>query len=442
MPIKFSGLAFSMLILQLSMLADATTSTWLGWKDAAGGLVMIDVMVPPPATAGTYYCTLQWNAGREGGGYAGLQRGGGGYNKHVHFSLWNSQSGTAITEVYRNKSSGYEVKFEPFGGEGTGMKCYWVFPWEDGKWYTHVVKTWEQNNKSYFGEWFRDYYSGLWYHVFTMAYPLKGVLLGATSSFLEDFGGGGSREVHEKNGYKLSAGKWIPLLAANWWANGSATNANGGVKNDEFFMATGGNTQNTIGSNTSLKVMQPAEPTLVKQMPSSFKLDVVGGKFKTTWEPNFRHSPPFSFKLEVFDNIEYGGTPVYTKEIMDPAAVSDEGGTAGSVKYYGRLTITDIFEKISVVKTTDALGIVPGYRELGIKAFVASKTLVLQNNDSKIQNMDLSIFNLSGEQVFQKTNILQSHSNFTVPVSNWNPGVYLILLKGKKVLSTLRVTIP
>ncbi|MEC8225639.1 MAG: hypothetical protein VX010_05755, partial [Pseudomonadota bacterium] len=54
---------------------DRAPSVWLRFNDnAAGDIIMQDVYIPAKGlTPYTYYSVLNWNAGMEGGGYAGIQ---------------------------------------------------------------------------------------------------------------------------------------------------------------------------------------------------------------------------------------------------------------------------------------------------------------------------------------------------------------------------------
>jgi len=175
---------------------------WVGYRDPRGSMTVVEVMVPY-ATLSTYYCTLQWNAGAEGGGYAGLQCTGSEERKHVHFSLWDPGNHQPIEPVHNYNN---EVNFERFGGEGTGNKSMWPFTWMDGSWYTMAIKVWDVGQSTHWGLWFRDVDNDRWYHVFTMKYPISGVRLSSIAGFLEDFGNTPhlSMEYRIRKGWKLT----------------------------------------------------------------------------------------------------------------------------------------------------------------------------------------------------------------------------------------------
>lgn len=75
------------------------------------------VRVASPSPLYTYYCTMQWNAGMEGGGYCGIQEHPNGRN--FIFSIWDPVSSN---ESIRAAYLGDGTQVENFGGEGTGLK--------------------------------------------------------------------------------------------------------------------------------------------------------------------------------------------------------------------------------------------------------------------------------------------------------------------------------
>ena len=105
-------------------LADYADSVWLDYQEGlttSGDVIMTDIRVEE-TTLYTYYAGLVWNHG-----YMGLQRGGGPYFKHVHFSLWDPPHGGFAEVVWAADG----VVTERFGGEGTGWKSVWPFDWEE-----------------------------------------------------------------------------------------------------------------------------------------------------------------------------------------------------------------------------------------------------------------------------------------------------------------------
>ena len=69
----------------------------------------------------TYFSVIQFY----NGGYCGIQQRES--DKIAIFSLWNDDQGKHDAELV---SKHQRAIVEPFGGEGTGLKCICPFPWE------------------------------------------------------------------------------------------------------------------------------------------------------------------------------------------------------------------------------------------------------------------------------------------------------------------------
>jgi hypothetical protein len=146
-------------------------------------------------TAATYFEMTGWDAGGPGGGYLGIQDGGGSCDeggtgaKNYVFSLWDAPSGAQSVVVYANPT-GVTCRF---GGEGTGIHYLnFAMPWQLNFWYQFVVRTWNYNSATYFGFWSFDESAGIWTHHATFAYPAPNtVMTGDESAFFEYFGPNG-----------------------------------------------------------------------------------------------------------------------------------------------------------------------------------------------------------------------------------------------------------
>ena len=119
---------------QANTVEDRAASIWFNFNDVGrGNTIMQDVYVPSNGlTKYTYYSVLNWNAGMEGGGYAGIQDHPDGRN--YIFSIWDPRSSSKpIVARYL----GHGTESENFGGEGTGLKT-WNFDlgWQANQWYT------------------------------------------------------------------------------------------------------------------------------------------------------------------------------------------------------------------------------------------------------------------------------------------------------------------
>ncbi|WP_300359186.1 discoidin domain-containing protein [uncultured Pseudoalteromonas sp.] len=239
---------------QANTVEDRAASIWFNFNDVGrGNTIMQDVYVPSNGlTKYTYYSVLNWNAGMEGGGYAGIQDHPDGRN--YIFSIWDPRSSSKpIVARYL----GHGTESENFGGEGTGLKT-WNFDlgWQANQWYTLVAKAWPVGSHTHFGYWVHDQAAGEWSHLVTMDYPVADVRFETTTgSFVEDwwYSGENARTVRLKNGHKkLENGSWIGFDSANFSVvqhqpkRNYDNNYDASANLSYFTMTTGGTTSPTL----------------------------------------------------------------------------------------------------------------------------------------------------------------------------------------------------
>jgi hypothetical protein len=203
-------------------------------------LAMQDITVDV-ATDGTYWCVLQWD-----GGYMGLQQGGSGYTKHVHFSVWDPP-GTSLSMV---TSLNPNTRGGRFGGEGTGVVTYYPFLWETDVTYTLAVTVGAVPGGAEYKGFFYDPARGYWIFLASIFRPGATPQLGSASSFLEDFGATsdiGLSGLYGNAWLELSDGTWFnPTWLYFNVSLGAAGQViyDGTVVGDAFRLATGGATVN------------------------------------------------------------------------------------------------------------------------------------------------------------------------------------------------------
>ncbi|GEM_PF-2657217 len=334
------------------------------YSDPAGTVLLRDVTVTTE-TPGTYYCALGW-FGTDG--YAGLQmtpgqRGNDGktFYKHLHFSLWDTPTNQAIPMIWKRP----EVVVDGFGGEGTGVKSMWPFDWKVGETYTIALKTWDTGPaQTAWGMWFRDGAKNQWYRTATWGYPKAGITIPAgTYSFLEDYlGTNQTREMRVGPSWKKNlAGKWVGIK------NCSARERDGlpawnaavaGAAGDAFMVRTGGSTQATIVSGATLTSDFADAPTLSGQTPT-LTAEYQAGALTAAWKVDSSKSPPFAYKLEVFNTPQMTGASLGTEERTDPSALRD---TVANLhlpdgNYTARLTLIDIFDEKSTATAAFTVGV-------------------------------------------------------------------------------------
>lgn len=334
--------------------AESADACYLGYPDCGiDGDMLIGRVQIPYATLRTYYCLLHWNAGQEGGGYCGLQRGGfgsaGEIFKHFHYSIWNSASSPdSIRTIYRDEMT----YIDPFGGEGTGKKCLWPFEWVDGDWYTLATRIWHQGGETRFGFWVRDEQSLRWYHVVSLGYPVDDVwFYGCTGAFLEDFGQSAEEErrMHSRGGWKRSTQlAWVPYDSVRFGSAGTHGAHNGGEEDDYCFMEAGGTIEPEISDGTWLHL--PNHPPIPELGTPGIDnvtafLDAEVESVQVTWYLSELSSPQYEYRVSVVKNADrpalvqqrYSDTSPSTRSIKFSSAEIDTATTTIGV------SIVDIF---------------------------------------------------------------------------------------------------
>ena len=340
---------------------DRAPSLWLKYQDNFQGDILINtIRVQSPSPLYTYYCTLQWNSGQEGGGYCGIQEHPDGRN--FIFSLWDSNvSSDPVTTSYTH--SGTQV--ESFGGEGTGLKS-WNFDigWNTDQWYSFVTRVWDENSHTLFGYWVFNHSSEEWYHLVTMDYPVVNVRFSSTTgSFLEDWLGNGfnTREVHHKEGWKRKTSdlSWdsfnsslFERVSPDAGAANYIDNYDGGTVNEYYFMKSGGSVTpvtNTSPSNLSL-INNNSDHGFPTVEISTLNKTISSNLMTLNWDTNVSKSPQFSYHVEIYDNSEFSGTPVIQLTNNVPHSRSADIDISSLVEgneYYIRFYIIDIFDNQS-----------------------------------------------------------------------------------------------
>ena len=296
------------------------SSLWLNYtpspKSHSANIVMTDFSIDSTALY-TYYAALVWN-----NGYAGVQRGGDGYDKDVHFSLWDPSTGPTSQVVWHAP----DVVVQRFGGEGTGWKAAWPFNWQENETYTLLVKCEVEDTVSDYDAWFFDYGKFQWKHLATFQYPAP-ISFTYLSSFIEDWEG----TPQEYRSYSLfnvmerlnPMNLWYKVPSATYSVNGTDPNCNGEVKDGKFFIASGGTITPTNPTGTLLTI-----PTSSFQPQNPQISDVA-----VVWEPddtlavawsfaNNFWSPQESYRIRIaqdkqFSNIVYDGGSITSSDTMD-----------------------------------------------------------------------------------------------------------------------------
>ncbi|MDO6427372.1 discoidin domain-containing protein [Thalassotalea sp. 1_MG-2023] len=361
---------------------DRAPSTWLRFGDDFNGdTIMQDVYIPSNGlTTYTYYSVLNWNAGLDGGGYAGIQDHPDGRN--FIFSIWDPSNGEPITAEYQGEGTQVEL----FGGEGTGLKS-WNFQlgWEPDRWYTLATKVWHtrDDGHTHFAFWSQDKETGVWTHLVTMDFPMPWVVFSTeTGSFVEDWLGTGNntRTALFNNGRKRGMdGGWKAFTNADYNVvqeeATAAYNDNFDIASnaDYYRMSTGG----AAGPEEDEDVFEPegelSRPYLLAA-PDDAPTSVTLSTITTTgidWQLATTEVPQLSYRVLVNDKVVAEGTDPQTRSAtFDLIDVDDEI----------TLEIENIFGKTSTFKATANAG----QLEIDDSIEIAQEAQLLERNEATV----------------------------------------------------------
>ena len=191
-----------------------------------------------------YYCGVNWQPGRPGGSYCGIQEHGD-HHKCTIFSVWDT-SPTLHPGVVE---ADHLAKYSRFGGEGTGAHTHLNCEWRIGQVFRYAVT--KQQDKTGANTLTRYYFfdrtrktgkekSGAWVLEATVSSPTDGkdsvrYFGGGMNSFLENWSGR-NREVPKLCLYRLWAGTSPEDLRYLRQASGDGV---WGILNDSYFLGEG-----------------------------------------------------------------------------------------------------------------------------------------------------------------------------------------------------------
>ena len=218
--------------------------------EAAESTVFYNEMTVDESVASSYFMACGFRQG-----YFGIQELRPERQKVVLFSVWdpgpqNDPGSVAADQRVEELYHAEDVLVRRFGGEGTGGQSFLNYDWKIGQTYKFMVQATVEGNKTAFAAYFWLTEAGRWKHLVTFRTITGGKPLSGYYSFIEDFRRDGKspherRSAHFGNGWvKTLDGKWVPLLQAQFTADRTQLdNIDAGVRGNEFYLATGGDTQ-------------------------------------------------------------------------------------------------------------------------------------------------------------------------------------------------------
>ena len=232
-------------------------------------------------------------------------------------------------------------------GEGSScaIKGYWP-QFTTNLWSRFAVRYWLPADGTahlgYQGMWMKEPVSGNWYHLGTFLYPFAVTGVNGMSGWQENFAGyTGNYQVNHANGYYHKSGAWQMANQIQYTSRGYVylINTNTATESD-----CGPGYTNLYNVPTTLVVSgQPAQPTFDPILVSNATASVVSTQLLVQWQIPSASSPQLGYRIEVFTNAAYTGSPWASFYDSDPEARQKLLSVAGGMMPYVRLTISDIF---------------------------------------------------------------------------------------------------
>ena len=236
-------------------------------------------ITPRQTAEGTYFMVCGWNKG-----YFGMQELADG-KKVALFSVWDpgDQNDPKIVPEERQVQvlkQADDVRVKRFGGEGTGGQCFLDFDWKLDETYHFLVTSQPDGNRTaYAGYLWLEGDQG-WKHLVTFSTISGGQPLKGLYSFVEDFRRNKVSTTKTRTAefgvgwVRTLDGDWQPLRSARFTGDSNpATNIDGGLLGQRFFLSTGGSITSDHGTLREVyslpEEVRPVLPSILDGAPSA-----------------------------------------------------------------------------------------------------------------------------------------------------------------------------
>lgn len=223
----------------------ACRSVHLGYPAPTADVFYNEITVRASAD-GSYFMVCGWNKG-----YFGIQELANG-DKVALFSVWDPGDQNDPTIVPEDRKvqvlqQADDVEVKRFGGEGTGGQCFYKLDWKIDETYRFAVVSQPHGERTAYSGYL--YLNDLkqWKQLVTFSTISSDSTLRGLYSFVEDFRRNKvsttkNRKAEFGVGWvRGQTGQWTPLRSARFTGDGNpATNIDGGVWEQRFFLSTGG----------------------------------------------------------------------------------------------------------------------------------------------------------------------------------------------------------
>ena len=296
-----------------------------------------------------YHSSSDGGSGYFYGGFTHQNQGG--TKTLVQYVCWPATGGFAPYSQQIPIFAGTNMVGYAQIGEGSScaVKGYWP-QFDSNLWYREAVRYWlpadGTPHLSYQGMWIKEPVSGNWYHVATFLYPFAVTGVNGMSGWQENFSGyAGDYKVGHAGGYYHKNGTWTRANSISCTSNGRTYATNDGTYATSFLQSDVGPSFTGVYNNPNTVVLsdQPVTPTFDPIVVTNVSATVSGSQLLVQWDLPPTSSPQLEYRIEVFTNASYTGSPVLNFFDREPEMRQKLLNIGSVTTPYVRLTIADIF---------------------------------------------------------------------------------------------------
>ena len=305
--------------------------------------------LPPGIYDATHEQYVTSSDGGSGYFYGGMVQDAANSRTFVQFVCWPASGGFGPYSQQIPVFAGTNMTWWAQIGEGSScaIKGYWPL-FKTNLWSRFAVRYWQPADGTphlgYQGIWMKDPVTGNWHHIGTFLYPFAVTGLNGMSGWQENFSSyTGKYIVDHAGGYYHKSGVWsranqITYTSGTPIAYASLIDTNTATRSEVANSSLGNNYPITLTMTN-----QPASPGFDPIVVSSATASVVNTQLLVQWDIPLSSSPQLDYRIEVFDNPAYTGSPAVTFYDCEPEMRQKLLNVSGVTAPYVRLTIVDIF---------------------------------------------------------------------------------------------------
>ncbi len=310
-----------------------------------------------------YVTSSDGGAGYFYGGFTHQNEVNGSPHTLLQYVCWPASGGYAPYSQQIPTFAGTNMVWFAQIGEGSccAIKGFWP-QFKTNLWTREVVRYWLPSDGTkhvgFQGMWLKEPTSGNWYHVGTVLYPFAVTGVNGMSGWQENFSGHtGPYIVDHGPGYYHLGGRWHEANQISYTSAGYVTLIDGATatESEVAVPSLGNNVPKTLTMSH-----QPATPALDPIIVSEATALTFKSQLLVRWTLPESSSPQLSYRIEVFGNPSYSGSPLAVFSEIAPDTRQKPLNIPGVATPFVRLTITDIFDNISAPVLITPNPAVPG----------------------------------------------------------------------------------